>query len=218
MKSTMIALAFLFSCQSFAGPDLSIHVLELTNASSEDETRIEKALELLDAVVNSDDFQQRILTMSYVVKKKTYQGFSQTSHTKESVLQNILEAKENFRGGTTGVIDLFMDMYQEENSTIGWTAPTDRFFHMNRFHHQDYSPARTAGNILHEWLHKIDYDHEGKSDNPFREHSVPYKLGYTMAELAAELESGGDPLLKELLHQQLRDGLEENCVHEGSKP
>jgi hypothetical protein len=194
MKMIFAISTLLFSLTSLA-QNLKINVLALTGADASDERRIYGALKLIEDVVNTEEFRTRVLDMSYKIGKSTYKGYSQTDSSPEEVLNSILLAKENFAGGRESEIDLFLDMYYKRNSTIGYTGPKDKFIHMNRYFHSRYTSLETAGNIFHEWLHKIGHGHSQRH-NDFRPHSVPYKIGKLMIEMAAEVESGGNSVLK----------------------
>lgn len=210
MKSVLTLFMLFISLHSHSAPYLKVNVLALTGADSTDEERIDKALLLIEEVVNSEEFRSELLSMKYKIGKKEYAGFSQTQLTPQKVLESIEEAVENFPGGKKNEIDLFLDMYYQRSSTIGYTSPSDKFIHMNRYFHSRYTSVETAGNIFHEWLHKIGHGHT-KNNNAERPHSVPYKLGNLVARLSAEREAQGDPILKELMEEKVQK--EVNCHH-----
>lgn len=174
------------------------NLLELRGATDVEETRIRASLELIKEVVQSDEFRSRVKNMTYKIGKRTYKGFSQTNLSPEAILDSIYEAQENFSGGSVGVMDLNLEMYEEASSTIGYTDSNDPFVHMNRYHHNAFTVVETSDNIFHEWLHKINHEHSFRR-NKYRDHSVPYKLGDLVSEMVAEKMSNGDPMLKSML-------------------
>jgi len=183
---------------SVAEAPLRVNVMALSNSTPDDETRIHKAILLIEEVLAKEEFKNSILLMKYRVANKEYPGFSQTSLTPPQIWETIVKARENFDGGFDGSIDLFLNMYYDASSTVGYTSYSDKYIHMNRYFHQSYSPAEVSRNITHEWLHKLNHDHP-KKDNAFRPHSVPYKIGELMMDMAASIVSQGDPLLKNIL-------------------
>jgi hypothetical protein len=211
MKMSVLILTMLcvFSAQA---QYVTAQVLAFTNATVEEEIKVQMALSAIEEIVNSDEFYKEVLSMSYKIGKKTYRGFSQTKLSSEEVLKSIYSARENFPGGAEHSIDLYLNMYYERSSTIGWTAPKEKFIHMNRYHHDRYSLAQTAGNLFHEWLHKINHDHS-KRHNSLRPHSVPYKLGQLIAEKIAERESPGDRKLKAQYRQEFKSVMTQDCEH-----
>lgn len=210
-----ILLLIFFSFSALA-QELSINILSFTDATKADAARVVSALELLQEVVNSPDFHQQIIGMKYKLNKKTYRGFSQTRQPASRVLESIFRAEEFFADGSTGVIDLNMDMYYEKctplKCVVGYTTRKDPYFHMNRYLHKNYSPAKVAGNIFHEWLHKIGHGHT-YFNNSARPHSVPYKLGYIVAKMAAKIAAEGDPLREHMWQEDFLEMLQQNCDH-----
>lgn len=187
-------LLLLFSTQSFA-QYLSVRLHEFTNATPEDQTHIDNALRLIEEVINLESFREEI------AKRK----FSQTKMKGPEVLASILKAHEFYAPAGEGVIDLNLDMFEENSSTVGYTSPKDPFMHLNRFFHRNYSAAETAGNIFHEWLHKIGHTHT-KWNWKNRENSVPYALGYRLAELATRQTK--DPIQMNILKEKMLRDLE----------
>lgn len=180
MKMIFATLATLFTFSAMATP-LKTELLSLTGADAQDEDRITRALHMIEEVVNSEEFRAAILNMKYKIGSTEYSGFSQTNETPAQVLAKILDATENFTGGQKHSIDLHLEMYYERSSTVGWTSPSDKVIHMNRYFHANYTAEETAGNLFHEWLHKIGYNHS-KYNNSARPHSVPYKLGNLLSK------------------------------------
>lgn len=188
-------LLFVFSTLTFADSGLTVKLQSLTNATPEVTTKVTQALKLLENVVNTPAFKDRVLNMTYKIGKTTYQGYTQTDLTPTQILQDIEKGQENYAGGSDGVIDLFLDSYYQRSSTVGYTSKTDKFIHMNQYIQGSYTAAQTAGNIFHEWMHKIGYDHSSRN-NVYRPHSVPYKLGYMVAEMVAAKLAGKNQKLK----------------------
>lgn len=190
--------------------NLEVNILDFTNATEEEVSRVDRSLSLVQQVVNTQKFRETVLSMKYRAWGRTYQGFSQTSLSAGEVLESILEANENFSGGSAGVIDLNLDMYYEVSSTVGYTNQDDPYVHLNRYHHQHYSAVESAGNLFHEWLHKIGHGHS-RYGTRSRPHSVPYKLGSVVAEMVAEIESKGNQNMKSQLVEQFNRGFHQHC-------
>lgn len=183
--STLIGFFVIaFSFLSHADPGLTIKLHAFTNATPEDTVRVSGAIKLLEGIINSPEFRDRVLNMTYKIGQTTYQGYSQTEATPTQVFQDIEKAQENYKEGTEGVMDLYLDSYYQRSSTVGYTSVKDKFIHMNRYIQNSYTSEKTAGNIFHEWMHKLGYDHSSRH-NVYRPHSVPYKLGYLVAEMVA---------------------------------
>ena len=184
---TVVGFLLLLSSSVYA-QTLKVNVLGLRGAKQADKTRINKALVLVEKVVNQKSFRDIVLNSTY----------TQTDLSPQTILDSILLAQENFAGGKKQVIDLFMEMYYEVDGSIGYTYSSDPYFYMNRWYHAGYSPMQTAGNIFHEWLHKLNHEHSFEWTED-RKDSVPYKLGYLVADMASDIESKGDPIAKQIL-------------------
>ena len=53
---------------------------------------------------------------------------------------------------------------------------------MNTKFFNPYTPAEVAGNIFHEWTHKLGFDHDVIYTSE-RNATVPYALGFLIREL-----------------------------------
>jgi hypothetical protein len=183
-----VAVFCLFATTALYAQTLKVNVLSLRLATKTDRARVNKAVALIGKVINQQSFRDLIKASSY----------TQTDSTPQEIYDSIILAQENFSGGKPHVMDLNMEMYYEEDGAIGYTNVSDPYFYMNRWVQASYTPMQTAGNIFHEWLHKLGHRHtyEWTED---RKDSVPYKLGYIVADLASDIESKGDPLAKQLM-------------------
>ena len=193
-------------------PYLKVNIINFTDANASDVTRVNSAADLIEQVVNTNAFRDRVLNMTYQVSKKgkVYPGFAQNSETNEVILEKILKAQENYVGGSEGIIDYFLDMYYSSGKVIGYTSSTDRYIHLNRKFHRNYTPVQAAGNLFHEWLHKIGFKHSSRN-NKYRPHSVPYKLGYLMGTMASEIAAKGDPVAEAEYKAEFLKTLDEPC-------
>ena len=57
----------------------------------------------------------------------------------------------------------------------------------NRRFFDNFTPAEIAGNLAHEWMHKIGFDHDFNSTSR-RPYSVPYAVGDLVESLAEQYE------------------------------
>ena len=57
---------------------------------------------------------------------------------------------------------------------------------MNTKYFDRYTPYQVAGNLTHEWLHKMGFTHDSAATST-RPYSVPYAVGYIVRQLAGEL-------------------------------
>lgn len=150
------------------------------------EEKVRKASELIRRVVNSEEFRKKVLNYKFN-GKRTFND--NRGLTNRQIYKKILEGSEKMTGlGKNGTMDLELELYTDrESTTIGYTYPNIVRVYMNRKYFNRFRPYQVADNMMHEWLHKIGFDHEVKA-TPDRRHSVPYAIGYIVKDLAKKFE------------------------------
>lgn len=147
--------------------------------SIEKEAKLRDAIRRLEIVINSVQFKQAVLNHEYNGEKlfANNDGLSN-----EEIYQKILMASEELQPGEDEEIDLDLTLYYKNNSVVGYTYPNttrvwinDKFFTPN-------SLGKVAGNIAHEWTHKIGFEHDFRNTSR-RKYSVPYAVGDIIEEL-----------------------------------
>ena len=84
-------------------------------------------------------------------------------------------------------MDLDLELYYSIRSTVGYTYADGLRIWMNTKFFDSYSPAEVAGNVFHEWTHKLGFTH-ASNYSLSRDSSVPYALGYLVEELGKQYE------------------------------
>lgn len=169
--------AFSFSHSFAATIDAQIHMV---NFPQEQEAKVQKAVELIKKVVASPEFKDRIINHTYE-GKKTFVDNKGLSN--EQIYQIILDGSETMIPGKNGRMDVELELYQQSNTTIGYTYPNTTRIWVNTKYFNKYTPVQVADNLFHEWLHKLGFDHALKYSKS-RNYSVPYAIGYLVEELA----------------------------------
>jgi len=79
----------------------------------------------------------------------------------------------------------FVIDYRFSRNVIGYTYPNSikQWIYYNFF--KRYSHSDIAGNLAHEWAHKLGYGHSFKY-NSLRKHTVPYAVGYFVRDYKGE--------------------------------
>jgi hypothetical protein len=158
--------------------------IELYEFDSEDEAKVTKAIEIIKRVVGSKEFKDRVIDFTYNSRK---QYLDNNGLTNEQIYQKLLEGKEDLVPEVDNQMDLELELYYSWRSTVGHTYPDALRIYMNTKFFNSYSPAEVAGNVFHEWTHKLGFDH-ASSYSVARDSSVPYALGYLMEELGKKYE------------------------------
>ncbi|MGE3611593.1 MAG: hypothetical protein AB7I27_18525 [Bacteriovoracaceae bacterium] len=154
-----------------------------TNFQVSDEDKVEKAIEIIKKVIASPEFRDRVINFSYNGKKQ----FVDTKLSNEQVYLAILEGKETLRPVVDYEMDLDLQLYYSWRSTVGYTYPNQLKIFMNKKFFNRYTPAEVAGNIFHEWTHKLGFEHAFYYSIS-RDSSVPYALGYLIVNLGKQYE------------------------------
>lgn len=158
-------------------------VVKDTNYTSAQKEKLKKASELIARLMNSEEFKTRVLSFTYQGKK---QFVDNDGLSNEKIWEKVFRGAEALMPAENYQMDLVVEMYHSYSSTIGYTTPDSLEIWTNSKYHNGYSPCDIAGNLFHEWTHKLGFDHAEKY-SPSRDSSVPYGLGYLVEELCNKL-------------------------------
>lgn len=156
--------------------------LMLVNFSLNDQDKITEAAELIKKVVASEEFRDGILNHTYEGKKTFVDNGGLTN---SQIYHRFLAGAEKLTPATNNAIDAELELYFEASTVVGYTNPSTRRIWMNTKYFNNYSTAQVAGNLIHEWMHKLGFGHSSSS-TPSRPYSVPYAVGYLMTRLAKQ--------------------------------
>lgn len=156
--------------------------LMLVNFSAVDQDKITQAAELIKKVVSSEEFRHGILNHTYN-GKKTFVDNGGLSNSQ--IYHRFLAGAEKLTPSGNNALDAELELYFEASTVVGYTNPTTRRIWMNTKYFNNYSTAQVAGNLIHEWMHKLGFGHS-LSNTPSRPYSVPYAVGYLMSKLAKQ--------------------------------
>lgn len=158
--------------------------LDLFEFERLDEDKIYKAIEVIKKVVGSKEFRNRVLDYTYQGKK---QFVDNKGLSNAEIYQILLEGKEDLRPEIDHEMDLELQLYYSWTSTVGYTTPGELRIYMNTKFFDSYTPAEVAGNVFHEWTHKLGFTHDS-SYSVARDSSVPYAIGYLIRDLGRQYE------------------------------
>lgn len=161
---------------------LSVVIREANDFDTESRALLERARVLAEKVLNSEEFKQRVLNFTYDGDEAFVQNDGKTNL---QIYNQMMAGAELYPRTTTAnkTMDLFTELYYGGSGVIGYTNPDTATIYMNSYYYDDYSPSEVVGNITHEWLHKLGYDHD-YSYTYRRDYSVPYAIGYIAEEIA----------------------------------
>jgi hypothetical protein len=155
-----------------------------SNFRKEDELKVEKAIAIIKKVVRSSEFKKRVINFEFKGKKAFVDSDGLSN---AEIYQKLLNGAETLRPSIDHKMDLDLELYYSRRSTVGYTYPSGLRIWMNRKFFNHYSPAEVAGNLFHEWTHKLGFTHAARH-SVSRDASVPYALGYLIEELGKKYE------------------------------
>jgi hypothetical protein len=159
--------------------DTNIYV---SNATSSQEAKIQKAEEKIRDVIGSEAFRTKVLNFTYAGKKQFKDNGGLTN---AQIYQKILDASEKVTPGKDNEMDLKIKTYYENSSTVGFTSTSSLYINMNTKFLNKYTANNVTRNMIHEWLHKLGF-HHAVNYSTSRDYSVPYAIGSIMEKLAAQ--------------------------------
>lgn len=146
--------------------------------------KINTAAELIKEVVASEAFKNKVLNHRYNGKKQFANNLGLTN---KQIYNKILNGAEVLKKTIDNEMDLELQLYTDNNSnTVGYTFPTTNRIWMNSKYFNQNSAALVTTNMMHEWLHKLGFDHDADV-TARRPYSVPYAIGYIVRDLAKKL-------------------------------
>lgn len=149
------------------------------------EDKLYEAIELVRRAFSSYEFKERILNHTYRGKRAfaNNQGLSNLQ-----IYHRILAGVEKRYPWENNAMDLEVQLYTDLSSNVlGYTLPFSKRIWMNTKYFNRNSVAKVAGNLVHEWLHKLGFGHSWQR-TPDRKYSVPYAVGYIIQDLATEMD------------------------------
>lgn len=190
-------MLFFISCTAAHAQDLkdSFSVrTTLIGFTARQEAKVASASRLIRKIVRSEEFKKEVLNHTWN-EKKTFSD--NNGLTNEQIYKKILEGSERqLNLGKNNTMDLEIELYTDNDSiTIGYTYPSIVRIYMNRKYFNKFRPYQVADNMMHEWLHKIGFNHAVKN-TPERPYSVPYAVGYIVKRIARNMKQS--KLLEEL--------------------
>ena len=145
--------------------------------------KMQKALDRLKIVINSEEFKQEILGFTYQGKQEFVDNRGMSNL---QVYETILRGVESLNGIADEEMDIDITLYYSNNSTVGYTYPNvDRIWVNNKFF-ANFTLGKVAANVAHEWTHKIGFGHDFNR-TASRPYSVPYGVGSIIQRLVDKM-------------------------------
>ncbi|MFL5785322.1 MAG: hypothetical protein ACJ76H_11965 [Bacteriovoracaceae bacterium] len=155
--------------------------VRFVNFNEEQEEKVRKAIAIIKKVITSEEFRERVVNHTWN-GKKTYVDNKGLSN--QEIYDLIFKGAEII-GDTTAnnTLNVELELYTSTTTTIGYTYPSTTRIWMNTKYFNKYTPVKVSDNLMHEWMHKLGFDHAMKWSEE-RDHTVPYAIGYIIEDLA----------------------------------
>ena len=112
-------------------------------------------------------------------------SFRLTELNNSQVYDRIINGAEKLLAEQDNEADIFIKVDQRyTRNVIGYTYPSTNWQWIYKKYFRQMSVKGVAGNIAHEWCHKLGFKHEYKY-NPIREFTVPYAVGNFVKDFGA---------------------------------
>ena len=153
--------------------------IELFDFTAEQTEKYNGAIALVKKVVATEAFRTQVLNHTYG-GSKTYAN--NNGLTNAQIYQAILDAAERLTPAKNNVMDLGVKLYYENSSVVGYTSGSITYINVNTKFFDQFDLHQVAGNLFHEWLHKLGYGHDSAATTA-RPYSVPYAVGYMIRDI-----------------------------------
>ena len=153
--------------------------IKFMNLTAAQKTKYNKAIAIVKKVVATESFRTKVLNFKYGGVK---QFVNNNGKSNAQIYQSILDAAENLTPAKNNKMDLGVKMYYQASSVVGYTSTGITYINVNTKFFNSYTANEVAGNLFHEWLHKLGYGHDASATSR-RPYSVPYAVGYMIRDL-----------------------------------
>ncbi len=155
------------------------NVKYLSGFSQTDEEKYNDAVALVKKVVATEAFRTKVLNHTYDGQKQFVQN---NGLTNAQIYQSVLDAAEKLTPTKNNTLDVGVKLYYENSSVVGYTNGSITYINVNTKFFDSYDAHQVAGNLFHEWLHKLGYGHDSSATSR-RPYSVPYAIGYMIRDI-----------------------------------
>ena len=152
-----------------------------------DKQKVRDAIVILERVMNSEEFKERVLSFTFKGETRFHQNNNMTN---QEIYDLLMTGEEVLIPGADGVMNFDLTLYRSWNpfsKVKGYTLPDTIRIWLNKkfFRRSSWTSVDVASNMAHEWVHKMGFGHDYNynSDRPY---SVPYAIGHIVGEVARE--------------------------------
>jgi hypothetical protein len=141
---------------------------------------------VLNQVLNGPEFRERVLAFSYQEKNQFVQN---NGLTNQQIYDLLMSGAEQYpvQAAANQMADMQLTIYVQPwyrrySRAVAYTNQNDPLLHIRSSYYDQASVADLAETLVHEWTHKMGFDHEFNATAQ-RPYSVPYGIGGIINEL-----------------------------------
>ena len=143
--------------------------------SNSDIIRAKEAIEILEALVNSQEFKKAVISERRFKRRKIKTKSGNHKYTNTEIL-NLILSGEDLKNSANNIVNLNLKLYDSKKNEIGNTNTSTLIISTYRGYFINSDIKCYTCHILHEYMHVIGFTHS--FFNVFgREYTVPYRIG-----------------------------------------
>lgn len=151
--------------------------------NTEERNKILEAIRQIKEIIRTHKFKNRVTQFKY---KGEYQFNQNEGLSNKEIYQKILDGAEEFgKNQIDHSMDIELELFEGHSKIVGYTYPNTKRIWINRNHLSRFKTHQVANNLMHEWMHKLGFNHDIKWSTD-RDFSVPYAIGYIFEDLISE--------------------------------
>lgn len=168
--------------------------VQVTGYNDDELEMLESATTLMARAIGDPMFKEYCLNYSYEITKykwtwsgkktwkETYKGFYGTEGLSQfQVYEKIIKGQELLSGdGEDNEADIYLGIDRSDKpGVLGYSYSSSIWQYIYSRVFREYGVNTVAGNLCHEWCHKMDFHHYSSSTPSTRKkHTTPYAVGY----------------------------------------
>lgn len=146
--------------------------------------KLESARKLLEEVLSHEAYGPAVLNADFHGETSAWKN-----QTNREILNHIRSGKEVLLPVVDNEVDISVTIFNPNFRTrnvVGYTYRNVVMQWINRRMFSFYSVEKIAGNLMHEWLHKMGFDHDFRA-TARRPYSVCYQHNHIVKEIAKRI-------------------------------
>lgn len=168
---------------------LRINVLDRKNFTTTQTQKLDQAITILNQVLNTPEFKEKILNFTYQGKQQFVQN---NGLTNQQIYDMIMTGAEKLPTvtATDEKADMYLSIYyppwyKRFSSAVAFTYSNDKYLYLYNNYYNGASMPNLSETLVHEWVHKLGFEHDFNS-TARRPYTVPYGVGTAVNQVVTQ--------------------------------